>query len=110
MANRQSPRSAVLIAVILGIAGLALIASGAFLLLSGGGDDRVAVPTTMPLSTTSASGPGTTTPVAVSAPTTTTIAFVTLVDDTGALSLEAPAPDPASRSRIERAVVELITA
>ena len=90
MAPRQSPRSAVLLALILGVGGVALLVSG-ILMLFDGGDGVAATSTPAPTTTTTAAQAGTTTAtVPETTSTTTARTFVPITDDSGVLTIEAP--------------------
>jgi len=91
MPSPQSPRLAVLVAVLLAVIGVGLIVSGVVMVFDG---DPTAASGTNGASTTVAitSGP---LPTVVPAPTVTAVAppefaFVILADDTGTITLEAP--------------------
>ncbi|HEX5630270.1 MAG TPA: hypothetical protein VFY15_01290 [Acidimicrobiia bacterium] len=92
MTDRQSPRSAVLVAAVLGIAGVGLIGSGIGLLLSGDGDVPEPTVTTVPTAAPTTTSPGPTTTV-LAPPTTAAapLAFVVISDDSGTMRLEVPA-------------------
>jgi hypothetical protein len=91
----QSPRSAVLLALILGVGGVGLVVSG--ILMLGSGSDGTAATTSLPApATTTTSGqPGTTTGTTevptTTVPVTAVRAFVTLTDDSGMITFAAPA-------------------
>lgn len=90
MTDRQSPRSAVVIAVVLGLAGVGLIGSGIGLLLSGDGAGD-ATPTTITPTVPSTTLPAPATTVAAAPTTVAPIAYVPVSDDSGVLHLDVPA-------------------
>lgn len=89
--SSQSPRLAILGAVVFGIIGVGLIASGVVMVLRDGGGSTSAT-TTGATPTVTTGAPGTTAPTPPPATTvaTTAIEFVTLTDETGTITLEAP--------------------